>query len=274
MKIVLDHPGILSISVEIPDEIINLKRSKALELTTRFYQSLMNLADGFDLFDDPLDSQKDILESPGTTKQIPIKVNFKLKMPEDLQSNIEPPILKFPSDLTELQVAEEIQIPFKQSLETKSNFVVSPPTAHQSQQDEESKQIYDKHGVPWDKRIHSAGKSIRKKDGKWRPKKNLDAKIIKQVEKELEEFAESKKIPVTETNKIPPPPPPLTPIVTLVTLIDKIEDALKKNILTEDQIVNLQKSMGIDQLTKLVNKFDLMERFNQNLDLLIERVQL
>lgn len=80
----------------------------------------------------------------------------------------------------------------------------------------------DKHGLPWDKRIHATPAS-KKKDGEWRAKRNLDDATKAAVEAELRQVmgapaplaasggAAAAPAPVAAASTTAPPAPPPTP---------------------------------------------------------------
>jgi hypothetical protein len=64
----------------------------------------------------------------------------------------------------------------------------------------------DAAGIPWDKRIHSSGKSKVAK-GTWKRKRNLDPSFVAQVEAEIKPSGDAPPPPAAETPAAAPPPP-------------------------------------------------------------------
>lgn len=116
----------------------------------------------------------------------------------------------------------------------------------------------DKDGVPWDARIHSAGKT-KVKAGTWKLKKGVDKALVEQVTAELlAQTAGANTPPATETaappaantpapapapSQAPVTPPPTTPAEPEKYLIDGVGytmDQLLEAGWTEDQVADLE----------------------------------
>ncbi len=86
----------------------------------------------------------------------------------------------------------------------------------------------DKHGLPWDDRIHS-GTRVKNADGSWRQRRGVDAHLVKTVENELRALMALPTRPgitlgsadfLAEPQQIPAPPAPVTPIAATPAVPD------------------------------------------------------
>lgn len=68
----------------------------------------------------------------------------------------------------------------------------------------------DKHGLPWDNRIHAESKG-KIADGTWRKKRNLDPTVLATVEAELRQLMGAPAAPLAPTTAPIAPTPPLAP---------------------------------------------------------------
>lgn len=156
----------------------------------------------------------------------------------------------------------------------------------------------DSNDLPWDNRIHSAGKTKLVKDQTWKKKRNLDPALVLQVENELrqamaapaittgtvttaaEAFAESETpIPpladtqVPPANVIPPPaantttPPPAanTEPLPFPIIMAKVTNAMALGTLTQETITAVCNKLGIASITLLSARPDLIDAVNAEL---------
>lgn len=111
----------------------------------------------------------------------------------------------------------------------------------------------DSAGVKWDPALHSSKKSL-KKDGTWRPKKGVTVSPT------------VLNTPVPPAKSIPLPPAS-TSSITLTQLVNKITSLIKDGKLTTPQVIQMHRSMGIEQLTELTTQPDLLTQLYFKLDL-------
>lgn len=67
----------------------------------------------------------------------------------------------------------------------------------------------DSAGLPWDARIHASTRTKLKADGRWKPKRGVEAATVATVEAELRALMA---IPAPAAAPVPPPPPPAAPL--------------------------------------------------------------
>lgn len=72
----------------------------------------------------------------------------------------------------------------------------------------------DSEGLPWDKRIHSGGKTFMKKDGTWKLRRKLDPVFVAKVKSELLIAQNPERAADIPGNDVPPPPPQVNEVPT------------------------------------------------------------
>ena len=98
----------------------------------------------------------------------------------------------------------------------------------------------DSDGVPWDERIHTKKKTIRKKDGTWTPIKNLDKEFYAGVIAELKAGAPTAPVttPVDAVTTAPKPPVKTTPeAVTYETLMQECSARITAGELSPEDVL-------------------------------------
>lgn len=124
----------------------------------------------------------------------------------------------------------------------------------------------DKHGLPWDGRIHASTKA-KNADGSWRTKRGLGDAVLAEVEAELKALM---MIPSAGPQLVPTPPPPAAAVPpppgganqldAFIGLMGRASAAMQAKKITEDEI---KKCCGtIDSslvaLPLLANRLDLV----------------
>lgn len=103
---------------------------------------------------------------------------------------------------------------------------IQPPMLDPREEDsdppgaEDSDDHLDSAGLPWDARIHASTRTKLKADGRWKPKRGVDAAIVASVEAELRAVmaipagghVAAPPPPPPAAAAIPPPPPPAAPV--------------------------------------------------------------
>ena len=156
----------------------------------------------------------------------------------------------------------------------------------------------DSSGLPWDGRIHSAGKTKLVKDQTWKKKRGLDPALVLQVETELrqamaapaapvttppaettaaEAFAEPETaIPPLADTQVPPasitpapattiPPAATTEPLTFPIIMAKVTNAMSLGTLTQEMITATVIKLGIASITLLSARPDLIDAVNAEL---------
>ena len=112
----------------------------------------------------------------------------------------------------------------------------------------------DKHGLPWDARIHASTKAV-SADGSWRKKRGLDAAVLAQVEAELKalmaipagpQLVPTPPPPPPAASNVPPPPPSThteDPRAAFVALVGRASAAMQAKKITEEEIKGCCKSV-------------------------------
>lgn len=123
-------------------------------------------------------------------------------------------------------------------------------------------------GIPWDARIHSSSrKTYAAAPHGWKLKRGVDPELVKQVEAELrgvmavptpETVSETPPPPpATEQTDATPPPPPATETVKPTTFIELVQ-AINKNGIPQDAVDAAVKSVGVDNLSLIAARPDLI----------------
>ncbi len=123
----------------------------------------------------------------------------------------------------------------------------------------------DKHGLPWDVRIHAGGKT-KNADGSWRGKRGVSSDLVASVTAELTggrapapavapPMAPPAPPPVTQA----PPPPPSGPTFMDVTQANMA--AIQAGKWTAAQAVALAQSLGLESIAGLQGRPDLIPTY-------------
>lgn len=121
----------------------------------------------------------------------------------------------------------------------------------------------DKHGLPWDGRIHASTKG-KNADGAWKKKRGLDDAALAQVEAELKALmaipsAGPQLVPAPPA-AIPPPPGAPDPFKGFIALMGRASAAMQAKKITEDEIKKCCSSIdpSLVALPLLANRLDLV----------------
>ena len=125
----------------------------------------------------------------------------------------------------------------------------------------------DNRDLPWDERIHSAGKTLNA-NGTWRQKRGVDADLVAAVEQEwIDTKPDTPPAPPPPANDTPPAPPPPAPLSEQVTddnnatfadlmlLVSKLK---ADGNLSQDQFVSLYVPHGLASFAALSTRPDLI----------------
>lgn len=140
----------------------------------------------------------------------------------------------------------------------------------------------DKHGLPWDGRIH-AGTKRKNTDGSWTAKRGADPALVAQVEAELRQvMGATPAAPLTPA--VPAPPAPLTPAVApaapagevpadaraqFVALVGRASAAIQGQKVTQAEVNQCCADAGVPALPLLANRLDLVAQVAAHIDALI-----
>ena len=167
----------------------------------------------------------------------------------------------------------------------------------------------DKHGLPWDHRIHSESRT-KVADGSWRKKRGCDAGLVAQVESELRQvmsatgptidfdaqhctghvdYAPESRVPPPPAAVVTPPPPP-TAVVTppappasadindakqqYTALIGRASAAIGSKRVTLDAVNAVCALHGVPALPLLINRPDLVPTVVAEIDAIIQAAPL
>lgn len=157
----------------------------------------------------------------------------------------------------------------------------------------------DKHGLPWDNRIHAESKA-KIADGSWRKKRGVDPTLVAQVEAELRQVMGAPSTPLAASTVpsaptpplataapvtaslptasvspavVPPPPAPAEvgqdPRAQFVALIGRASAALQAGKVTQEEINQVCQASGIPALPLLANRLDLVATVAASIDAII-----
>jgi hypothetical protein len=149
----------------------------------------------------------------------------------------------------------------------------------------------DKHGLPWDGRIH-AGTKRKNADGSWTAKRGGDPAVVAQVEAELRQvMGAPAAAPLAPVVSVPPPPvaspvaqAPAAPIVAqppppvapsgdarqqFVGLVGRASAAIQAQKVTQAEVNQCCVDAGVPALPLLANRLDLVAQVAAHVDALI-----
>lgn len=141
----------------------------------------------------------------------------------------------------------------------------------------------DKHGLPWDGRIHSREKT-KLKDGAWKYKRGVSDEEVNAVEAQLRGVMA---IPAPATTDAPPPPPPppsdpsappppqpapATEGPTFSDFMQKVSEAVAAQKTSQVAVVATIKRIGIENLALLNQRPDLIPQAMKAIDDLIDGI--
>ena len=154
----------------------------------------------------------------------------------------------------------------------------------------------DKHGLPWDGRIH-AGTKRKNADGSWTAKRGVDPTLVAQVEAELRAVmgapAPAPLAPAAPASQVapivPPPPLPSAPVVgaapattaapnvapsgdarqQFVGLVGRASAAIQGGKVTQAEVNQCCADAGVPALPLLANRLDLVPQVAAAVDALI-----
>lgn len=154
----------------------------------------------------------------------------------------------------------------------------------------------DKHGLPWDGRIHaeSKGKIV---DGSWRKKRQVDPALVAQVEAELRQVMGAPAAPVPPAPAAPIPAPQAASVTTptagaassapaapvppapaapsgdarqqFVGLVGRASAAIQAGKVTQAEVNQCCVAAGVPALPLLANRLDLVPQVAAHVDALI-----
>lgn len=146
----------------------------------------------------------------------------------------------------------------------------------------------DKHGLPWDMRIHASTKT-KVADGSWKMKRGTDPAVIATVEAELRQLmavptaapaANWVQLNKTDDNPgiitqsggwpFPAPAPAPDARQAFVALVGRTSAALQAGKVTQAEVAQCCNEAGIPALPLLANRLDLLPLVARNIDALIE----
>lgn len=163
----------------------------------------------------------------------------------------------------------------------------------------------DKHGLPWDNRIHAESKA-KIADGSWRKKRGVDPALVAQVEAELRQVMGAPSSPLVASTVpsaptpplataapdtvslptasvspavVPPPPAPVPaapgaevgqdPRAQFVALIGRASAAIQAGKVTQEEINQACQAVGVPALPLLANRLDLVATVAASIDAII-----
>lgn len=163
--------------------------------------------------------------------------------------------------------------------------VAAPPTGNPV--------TLDKHGLPWDGRIHGEKKN-QNADGTWRKRKGVDPALVAQVEAELRAvMAAAPAAPIANgvsttvaasapgawpieqpATQVPPAPAPaaaptVDPRAAYVALIGRASAAIQAGKLTQVEAGQCCAAYGVPALPLLANRLDLVPQVAADIDAII-----
>lgn len=148
---------------------------------------------------------------------------------------------------------------FGQPAQTTAN-VVNP--AAQSTDD----LAVDADGLTWDARIHSSSRELNK-DGTWRKRRGVNTDLVTQVEAELRGEVPAPKPPVDHSHEGETPvfTATIPTDITFPELLDGVTKAMVAGQLNQARINEALKSIGIEAVSHLIARTDLIPAFREAL---------
>ena len=140
--------------------------------------------------------------------------------------------------------------------------VVGVPTAPAAPMSHASGVEIDKHGLPWDARIH-AGTKRKNADGSWTAKRGIDATLVTAVEAEL------RQVMGAVAPAAPAAPAAVDGRALFVGLIGRASAAMNAAKLTQEEVAQICGKYGIPALPLLANRLDLVAQVASEIDALI-----
>lgn len=156
----------------------------------------------------------------------------------------------------------------------------------------------DKHGLPWDGRIH-AGTKRKNADGSWTAKRGVDPALVATVEAELRQvMGAAPAAPLAPAVPAPPPTAPIAPVVAsapqvtappapavapaaapgevpadaraqFVALVGRASAAIQGQKVTQAEVNQCCVDAGVPALPLLANRLDLVAQVAAHIDALI-----
>jgi len=142
----------------------------------------------------------------------------------------------------------------------------------------------DKHGLPWDNRIH-AGTKRKNADGSWTAKRGVDPALVATVEAELRQvMGAAPAAPLAPAVPAPqvtaPPAPAVAPAAPagevpadaraqFVALVGRASAAIQAGKVTQAEITQCCAAAGVPALPLLANRLDLVAQVAAHIDALI-----
>ncbi len=156
----------------------------------------------------------------------------------------------------------------------------------------------DKHGLPWDNRIH-AGTKRKNADGSWTAKRGVDPALVSAVEAELRQvMGAAPATPLAPAVPAPPPTAPIAPVVAsapqvtappvpavapaapagevpadargmFVALVGRASAAIQGQKVTQAEVNQCCADAGVPALPLLANRLDLVAQVAAHIDALI-----
>lgn len=159
----------------------------------------------------------------------------------------------------------------------------------------------DKHGLPWDDRIH-AGTKRKNADGSWTAKRGVDPTLVATVEAELRQvMGAAPAAPLAPAAPVPPPTAPSAPVVAsvpqatatpapaavpappavpagevpadaraqFVALVGRASAAIQGQKVTQAEVNQCCADAGVPALPLLANRLDLVAQVAAHIDALI-----
>ncbi len=145
----------------------------------------------------------------------------------------------------------------------------------------------DKHGLPWDGRIH-AGTKRKNADGSWTAKRGVDPALVASVEAELRQVMGAPA--AAPLAPVPTPVAPIAPVVTsapqitappapavapadargmFVALVGRASAAIQGQKVTQAEVNQCCADAGVPALPLLANRLDLVAQVAAHIDALI-----
>jgi lipoprotein-anchoring transpeptidase ErfK/SrfK len=150
--------------------------------------------------------------------------------------------------------------------------VAAPPTVNHASGVE-----IDKHGLPWDARIHASTKR-KNADGSWTAKRGVDHALVMQVEADLRALMSAAPAPVV-VPAVPAPAPAPAPDASqdaraqFVALVGRASAAIQSGKVTQAEIAECCTNAGVPGLPLLANRLDLVATVSASVDALIATKQ-